>query len=232
MVLIEQLSLLRSTVPFDRIAANDSEVRFHHALGAGGDDPPLQNDQEEEAPVLDVDKIMEGQLVGLFEAAREFGKDTLQVRLEIKASTEPAYVVSLFAFPFLSRRDLANSPGHAPRYLRMLNLMASNDTSEALAIIQEFMGEFQRNRVAEHTVICQVRIPCEEVFCVRDATTGHVVQGHGDEKFRTVFHLVRFEQVVTTHLINNGRGLFPFRREQGNWKITDIDDLLGGNLLL
>lgn len=220
------------TVPLGRISGPDLELRFEHGLGAGEHDVPRQPDSPEDGEPeleLDVHRIMEGRLVGLFESAREFGKETLQVRLEIRPSAEPAFVAGLFVFPFLSRSTLAKSPGYARRYQRMLNLMASNDTSDAMALIQEFIEE----KRLEHTVICQVIVPCEELFCVRDAQTGLVVQGHGDEKFRTVLHLVRFEKVVTTRLRNDGGGaLFPYRQEQGDWQITDIDDLLGGNLLL
>lgn len=230
------------TVPFDRIVGDTNnllDIRFDTGAdtlpreqNGDGNDGDIPKQEVQDVPKLDVHNVMEGQLVELFESARQFGKDTLQVRLEVRRSSLPASIVCLSVLPFLSRAKLNHHLGYKRRYQRMLNLMANDDVSDALAIVQEFMGEFQQRKVTEHTVICQVLIPCEEVFCVRDSSTGQIVQGNADEKFRTVYHLVRFEQVVTTHLINDGKGFFPFRMEQGNWLITDIDDLLGGNLLL
>jgi hypothetical protein len=92
------------------------------------------------------------------------------------------------------------------------------------------LEEFRKSKVMESTVICQVLIHCDEIFCVKDAETGRLLQGHADEKFRRVVHLVRFEQTVTTHWTDSG-GILPFRVEPGEWQITDIDDLLEGNLL-
>ena len=57
-----------------------------------------------------------------------------------------------------------------------------------------------------------------------------IIQGQQLDKPRKVFHLVRMEMVVESFVKDSG--IFPFRNEQGNWQITDIDDLLEGNLML
>lgn len=102
------------------------------------------------------------------------------------------------------------------------------------------------------TVICQVLIECDEIFWVKDLSTGMILQGHEDEtEFRTVRHLVRFEMVVDAFIpfddddnpndsgghINrrsNRKNLLPRfpDMQQGCWQITDIDDHLDGNLFI
>jgi hypothetical protein len=65
---------------------------------------------------------------------------------------------------------------------------------------------------------------------VKDLSTGAILQGSEDEKFRKVFHLVRFEMVVDT--IPRTHPIVPFEMVPRNWQITDIDDHLEGNLML
>jgi hypothetical protein len=170
----------------------------------------------------------------LYQNAREFGTDSIRVRLEMKPTNEPVEIVSLFVFPFLSRSNMKKYHDRKKKFNQFLDWMSTDGglSNDALAIIHEFMDDFQKDKVVESTVICQVQITCDEIFCVKDAETGRLIQGHADEKFRRVVHLVRFEQVVRTHWLENYRGYIPFRLELGNWQITDIDDLLDGNLLL
>ena len=101
------------------------------------------------------------------------------------------------------------------------------------------------------TVICQVLIECDEVFWVKDLSTGAMLQGGWQEEdiptitttttttpssssnapFRRVVHLVRFEMVVDV-MDAPHRWILPFDMKLGRWQITDIDDHLKGNLLL
>jgi hypothetical protein len=106
------------------------------------------------------------------------------------------------------------------------------------------------------TVICQVLIECDEVFWVKDLSTGAILQGGGQEEediptittitttssmssssssskapFRRVVHLVRFEMVVDV-MDAPHHWILPFDMKLGRWQITDIDDHLKGNLLL
>jgi hypothetical protein len=92
------------------------------------------------------------------------------------------------------------------------------------------LNSYQDQGYVESTVICQVLVECDEVFRVKDLSTGATIQGYDDEKFRKVWHLVRMETVVETHPANGI--IIPFEHRQGNWQITDIDDLLDGNLII
>ena len=65
---------------------------------------------------------------------------------------------------------------------------------------------------------------------MRDLDTGNTLQGYDDGKVRKIWHMVRMEMVIETHPAN---GLvFKFENKKTNWQITDIDDLLGGNLII
>ena len=101
---------------------------------------------------------------------------------------------------------------------------------DAFPIYQELIADMQEQGFAESTVICQVLVSCDELFWVKDLSTGTIVQGYEDEKFRRVLHLVRMEMVVSTRPRQNP--IIPFSMEQGNWQITDIDDHLDGNLMI
>jgi hypothetical protein len=238
-------------------------------------------------PSLLRDMMEADKLAKLFESASEFGKESLQVKLETKpilysdsqhrhpgeeGGNEGNYeitddlpmglrdgpkIVSLFVFPFMSRDMIANNknPHHFRKYSRLLDAIAkSSDEDEedeaadssytsSLELSRELMEDFRQKGVSENTVICQVLVPCRETFWVKDTTTGQIVQG--DAKEKTVLHLVRFEQVTKTHIVYDGDNnsmssisayntsrFFPFAHELGEWKITDIDDLCDGNLLL
>ena len=173
-------------------------------------------------------------LLDLYQSAREYGKDSLRVRLEIRpCKDEDPQMVSLFTFPFLSRANMKRYHDRKNKYIQFLDMMSMQGgvSGEAMSIIHEFMDEFHKDKVMESTVVCQVLIPCDEIFCVKDTETGRLIQGHADEKVRRVVHLVRFEQVVKSHWTES-KGFLPFRLEPGNWQVTDIDDLLEGNLVL
>ena len=248
------------------------------------------NDDGAEFSMPGLRDMMEAKkLAKLFESASEFGKESLQVKLETKPilynssnyySTEEDVgigneereshthledntddencddlpiglrdgpkIVSLFVFPFFSRDQVSDNrdPHHVRKYSRLLDaISASTDENEdkavtsyasALELSRELMLDFHQKGVSEDTVVCQVLVPCKETFWVKDTTTGKILQG--DARQRTVLHLVRFEQVTKTHIVkdNNSRRsrFFPFRQELGEWKITDIDDLCDGNLLM
>jgi hypothetical protein len=211
-------------VPFDSIAKGDFHLDFEHSLGRSDDEKA-----EESNLVDEVDYMVESRLRSLFESARESGKDQMQVRLDCKPIAAGAQMVNLYVFPFLSRGNLKRDPGLKDKYQHLLELMTVSPR-DALPIYHELIAEFQDRGCTESTVICQVLVPCDEIFWVKDLATGATIQGHEDGKIRKVFHLVRMEMVVETHPAE--RPIFPFRHKQGSWQITDIDDMLDGNLLL
>eukprot|EP00536_Pseudo-nitzschia_multiseries_P010976 jgi/Psemu1/204661/e_gw1.354.13.1 len=150
-------------------------------------------------------------LAKLFEAAQEFGSDSLEVKLE-----------------------------HVRKYSKLLDAMTStrtegeNDDSDyqksSSEWSRELMDDFREKGECENTILCQVLVPCKETFWVKDRATGALLQG--DPNPQIVYHLVRFEQVTKTLFVRGSRKLFPFKHELGNWQITDIDDLCDGNQLL
>jgi hypothetical protein len=174
-----------------------------------------------------LDFMVESNLRSLFESAHQHGKEQIQVKLECKPTG--GQIVNLFVFPFLSRNILERQPSIKEKYLEMLEFMVTSP-KDALPVYHEFVQDFQTRGWSEHTVIAQLLVPCDEIFWVKDLATGTVIQGVEEATPRQVLHLVRLEMVVRTKPADGL--IFPFRHSQGNWQITDVDDLLGGNLLL
>mmetsp|Transcript_51142 Transcript_51142/g.55399 ORF Transcript_51142/g.55399 Transcript_51142/m.55399 type:complete len:122 (-) Transcript_51142:53-418(-) len=94
----------------------------------------------------------------------------------------------------------------------------------------------------ESTVIAQCIVWCDELFYVKDLTTGQIIQGqeeqHRGEKeidpaitvgSKKIPHLVRMEKTVIT---KRDPISGTFENEQQDWIITDIDDIVGGNLII
>uniref|UniRef100_A0A7S0TDX0 Uncharacterized protein n=1 Tax=Pseudo-nitzschia delicatissima TaxID=44447 RepID=A0A7S0TDX0_9STRA len=233
-------------------------------------------DQEELSSSRLKEMMEEQKLAKLFESATEFGRESLEVKLEttpilynenfyeqdieIKHDTDiiedlpmglrdGPKIVSLFVFPFLSRQQIKKGdPHHLRKYSKLLDaISASNDENDEAAdtsymhsmeLSRDLMEDFRRKGISENTVVCQVLVPCLETFWVKDTNTGKILQGDANQ--RTVVHLVRFEQTTKTHIVQGSdktndsmsSRFFPFRHELGQWKITDIDDLCDGNLLL
>jgi hypothetical protein len=221
-------------IPFEDVSqSNNVQFSYHQS----NQNSP-EGRKKEKSGVLSqnmVESMVHPDLLKLYYATREFGTESLRVRLEIKPTDESAQLVNLFAFPFLSR---SNNERRKKMYHQLLDSIAESGgyvtaglSKDAMQTIHQFMDEFQSTGIMESTVICQVLIHCHEIFCVKDVETGRLLQGHVDEKFRRVVHLVRFEQTVTAHWTGRG-GMVPFRLEPGEWQITDVDDLLGGNVLL
>ena len=227
-----------------------SNLQFEHGLGSreksttngdggGDDDSSRSSSSSDEESCFTIDKddlneMVDENLLKLYESAREFGKESMNVKLEMTTTpvdVQQPEVVNLFVFPFLSRSMLHEVSGFQHRYKRMIDAIAMNDWTLTRTELDDIMMRWVDKGWTESTVIAQVLVPCDEVFYVKDAVTGEVLQGHGDEKVRRVLHLVRFEMVVKSYYKNDGSWI-PIRNELGTWKLTDIDDLLEGNLLL
>lgn len=216
-------SLSFRPVPFEDIAKDD----YHLDLTLDTSGKEDKDDTDEKRKLRDIDFMVERNLRTLYESAHESGKDQMQVRLETKPVD--AHLLNLFCFPFLSRNQLKSNPSLKGRYLEMLELM-THSPREALPHFHHMVADFQESGRMESTVICQVMLSCDELFWVKNLQTGAIVQGHEDGKFRPVYHLVRMEMVVEVH--PSKKGFLPFKMTPGNWQITDIDDLLGGNLII
>jgi len=215
-----QLGFDSNDTDIDTDTATDTDIDTDTANDTNTEavSPGLSNDF--------LEPMVEKKLRSLFQDAREYGKDQMQVRLDFKP--QKAHMVNLFVFPFLSRNLLQVQPEIKDKYTQLLEFMGTNPR-DAMPIYHEFVADFGDRGWTENTVIAQVLVPCEEVFWVKDLATGAIIQGVEDETPRTVAHLVRMEMVVRS---KPSDGFFPFEHEQGNWQMTDIDDLLEGNLII
>ncbi len=201
---------------------------FDYSTEKGDNEPKSLLNADSSNILQDTDSMIEPNLQKLYQAAHEFGKHQLQVKLDCRPTI--ARMENLFVFPFLSRRALKRTPGLKEQYQELLQVM-SESPRDSIPIYQDLArGMAESGGNAESTVICQVLIECDEVFWVKDLSTGIVLQGYEDEKFRKVYHLVRFERVVET--VPRDHPIIPFQMVPGKWQITDIDDHLDGNLMV
>lgn len=213
-------------VPVDNLCKGDGQLVFNHStIKDEGDEETSNLDSSNIAD--DIDSMIEPCLQNLYKSAHEFGKHQLQIKLDCRPTQ--ARMENLFVFPFLSRRALKATPGLKDQYRQLLQVMAESPR-DSIPIYQDLARGMAESGMAESTVICQVLIECDEVFWVKDLSTGAILQGYEDEKFRKVFHLVRFEMVVET--VPRDHPIVPFRMVPGRWQITDIDDHLDGNLMI
>lgn len=208
----------------NKLSHGDGHLTFDYKAKAENAET---EDVDSSTIVDDTNFMVEQKLRTLYQSAHEFGKHQIQVRLDCRPTR--ARIQNLFVFPFLSRPMLKRNPGLKEQYQQLLDVLEVHPR-EAIPIYRELVEEMQNHGNAESTVICQVLLECDEVFWVKDLSTGVLLQGRDDDEFRKVFHLVRFEMVVQT--IPRRHPIVPFRMVPGNWQITDIDDHLDGNLML
>ena len=175
------------------------------------------------------EEMFEERLASLYQSAHQSGKHQIEVKLSMKPVDSK--VMSLFCFPFLSRNQLKKDARFEKKYLQFLGLLSESITSLAEApIMNDLYSLYWRTGRLESTAICQVMIACDEIFWVKDVETGMIIQGHGDGVPRRVFHLVRMERVIEA---SPAPGRFPpVKMTPRNWQITDIDDLLDGNVMI
>ena len=212
----------------DTLSNGGGELRFDHGTNNKEKKDESSSETDDASRILDnTDSMVEQSLRKLYQSAHEFGKHQLQVRLECRPTH--ARIQHLFVFPLLSRNAIQRKPALKKQYRQLLEVSAVAPR-EAVPIYQELVMQMLERGTGESTVICQVLIECEEIFWVKDLATGTVLQGYEDEKFRKVFHLVRFEMVAETRFPKNR--IIPLEMIPGSWQITDIDDLLEGNLIL
>lgn len=145
--------------------------------------------------------------------------------MQLKFSLQPieAELQHIFAVPVtgLTRELVEDNP-----YLRgaIYRLHTAYDENGFDEHYFDLLTDFAKNGPEKRTVIAEAAIKCNEFFQVKDASSGLVVQGMEDgSEEEEVVHIVRFE-VVTDE------GQDGEEREIGNWKISDVDDLLEGNV--
>mmetsp|Transcript_62311 Transcript_62311/g.69714 ORF Transcript_62311/g.69714 Transcript_62311/m.69714 type:complete len:383 (+) Transcript_62311:16-1164(+) len=162
-------------------------------------------------------------------------------RLEVRLKMIPydTELISLYSIPYLSRRNAKENPELLKFYREMLG---KPSVSRASYLSQLRKEHLENKGHMESTVIAQCIVWCDELFYVKDLTTGQIIQGqeeqHRGEKeidpaitvgSKKIPHLVRMEKTVIT---KRDPISGTFENEQQDWIITDIDDIVGGNLII
>lgn len=176
--------------------------------------------------------------------------DAIEVRLHMKPYQSK--LVSLYAIPYMSRKLAEDDPHYLTFYRNMLSKPSMDRAPDLSLLRQEYLDDQGK---MESTVIAQVLVWCHEVFFVRHLPSGKILQGQeimyqngatgataygngesesgnsssGTQIRQQIPHLVRMEKTVLT-VKDPLTGAFV--NQQGNWIITDIDDLLGGNFVI
>jgi hypothetical protein len=193
-----------------------------------GGKEPLQDDAKVDAetvkvPAVPLESMFEEKLIALYQSAKENIGEEVEVCL--KTIPYSAELVSLYAIPYISRRNTKSDKALLDFYRKMMEKKSMDRTGD----LNKLRKEKLENGVMESTVIAQVLVWCNEVFYVKDLESGRVIQGTDDnDTVRNVPHLLRMESTVKTTKDSGG----GFRNIQEDWIITDIDDMLDGNLVL
>jgi hypothetical protein len=164
---------------------------------------------------LDVNEMMIEPLRKLYESAHESGRDQLIIRLQTKPVEAAIY--NLTCIPYVSREVALKNPQRLQE-TRLVKFGQAGMTT----VLDNLEHDLDEKGKLETTVEMQVLISCLESFQVLDRETGAVLQGSPDGLLQEVTHLVRFE-TTSVQEIKDGRAYNYFT----NWKITDIDDMLG-----
>jgi hypothetical protein len=219
--------MLLSQVSGNNIINDTYEVRFHTKVGRApskeegwkkDDDASVENDSA--VPLAD---MFEPKVIDYFQSAKK--NITKETEICLKTVPFSAQLVSLYAIPYLSRRNTQSDKALLEFYRTMMRKPSMDRTND----LSKLRKEKLEAGIMESTVIAQVLIWCNEVFYVKDVETGKIIQGSDDnDVIRNIPHLVRMESTVKTTKRSDG----TFQNIQENWIITDIDDMLDGNLIL
>lgn len=147
--------------------------------------------------------------------------------ISIHLSLKPinAQLKNIFAVPMLTREIVASKPHLKGGYQRLEKVFKETQSYNEVKQKTYELAEQVGLESAKRTVIAEATVTCLEYFQVKDLESGRVLQGMEDdgvEEAEEVVHLVRFEMV--TDRGEDGK------REGGNWKLIDVDDLLEGNV--
>jgi len=210
------------------IISDKYEVRFHETVGG----PKRETEKESNDETIEVKSsdsnvplkdMFEEKLLSLYDTA----KANIDKETEICLKTIPysAELVSLYSIPYISRGNTKHDKDLLTFYRKMMEKTSRDRTND----LNKLRKDKLERGIMESTVIAQVLVWCNEVFYVKDVESGKILQGTDDEDtIRNVPHLVRMESTVKTTKDDSG----VFRNIQEDWIITDIDDLLEGNLIV
>jgi hypothetical protein len=183
-------------------------------------------DNEDSTIELDgLDSILEKKMIELYQSSLQ--KKTGEYEVRLQTLPYSAELVSLYCVPYISRHNVKNNKRLVEFYQKMLN----KPSMERPPDLSKLRKDHLETGIMESTVIAQVLVWCQEIFYVKDLATGKVVQGEEptdeSQEPKNIPHLVRMEMTVKTQK-HDGQ----FANVQDDWLITDIDDLLEGNLVV
>lgn len=219
--------LASPSVPMNSIISDMYELNFHEKLGGTKAVTMEAKDDDSEKvdnPVIPLEDMLEEKLIALYQSAKE---NNISEEVEVCLKTIPysAELVSLYAIPYISRRNIKSDKALLNFYRTMMKKPSMDRTED----LNKLRKDKLEKGIMESTVIAQVLVWCHEVFYVKKVDSGEVIQGTADnDTARNVPHLVRMESTVKTTKDAGG----AFRNVQEDWIITDIDDMLDGNLIV
>jgi hypothetical protein len=202
-----------------KAAANEAP-NYSDSNNADTDEDPNKDKEKDDIP--DAAAMLDRPLRHIFQSAHESGRD--QLIISLKSEPKRALLYTVFGVPFLTKARAEADTTLLNRIRELLSLVRE-DPETAFSGLNDFIRQesaWSKDKM-ETTIELQVLVECEEQFQVRDRKTGVLLQGTEDGLARTVMHLVRLETNVSW------RGRFPRMPTctQENWRITDIDDLVG-----
>lgn len=167
--------------------------------------------------------MFDEKLLSLYKDSQKNLSSETEVHLKVTPVQTELY--SLYAIPYLSRRKVKTDKALLEFYRTMMEKPSMKRAPDLNKLRREHLD---RGKM-ESTVIAQVLVWCEETFFVKDSSSGKIVQGIELNGTQRIPHLIRMETTVkTTKDETSG----TFRNVQDNWVITDIDDLVEGNLIV
>lgn len=232
------------TIEISRNSENDA-----YQIRVENDDDSRTNDGQSDTSLstsksIPLRKIFHEKAIELYHSSvNKVANHSEKQRFELRLKMIPYdfKFVTLYAIPYLSRRNAKSDPELLTFYSKMLNETSSARAPYLSRLRQEHL---EINGYMESTIIAQCLVWCDELFYVKKLTTGEIVQGRegndgntndddDDEisstEMQKIPHLVRMERTV---MIKKDPSTGEFNNETEDWIITDIDDLLGGNLLI
>jgi hypothetical protein len=229
--LLSSLTRTTSTASPNMISMNDIvndtyEVSFHATIGGNkrtetpNEDIQTVRDPEGSVPL---EQMFQEKVIDLYSAAK--GSIAKETEVCLKTYPHTTELVSLYAMPYISRDNIKNDKALLSFYRELMSMSAIDRPTK----LTKLRNEKLEAGIMESTVIAQVLVWCNEIFFVKDVESGKILQGSDQhETARNVCHLLRMESTVKTTKDPHG----SFKNIQGDWIITDIDDLLGGNLIV
>jgi hypothetical protein len=209
--------LLVRKVPLDEISKEDYQIDFQHIIQS-----PLEKEENKFMSDDQLASMMDSRIVSLYTTAREHQTQETEIRLQIESYASE--LVSLYCIPYISRSNVKKDVELLEFYRKMLLKPAVQRAPDLNMLRKDYL----ERGIMESTVIAQVLVWCREIFYVKDLSTGEILQGQEAENVQNIPHLVRMEMTVLTEKHDDG----SFSNKRSNWTVTDVDDLLEGNLVV